>query len=92
MAEEQPLLEAVVNEVVAEAHVRPEELRPEERAYLEKHALKKPLGVLHMIDEGGPDDKILAVSAADPRFDEVTSLETLSPHVLSEIGHFFAVL
>src|SRR5206468_2237243 len=41
-------LEAVVNEVVAEAHLRPEELRPEERAYLEKHALKKPLGVLHI--------------------------------------------
>src|SRR5215471_2496862 len=39
-------LDAVVNEVVAEAHVRPEELRPEERAYLEKHALKKPLRVL----------------------------------------------
>src|SRR3954451_17449092 len=48
MAEEPPPLEAVVNEVVGEAHLRPEELRPEERAYLEKHALKKPLGVLHI--------------------------------------------
>jgi ethanolamine permease len=38
-------LDAVVNEVVAEAHVRPEELRPEERAYLKDHALKKPLRV-----------------------------------------------
>src|SRR5437764_3424009 len=46
MAEEPPPLEAVVNEVVAEAHVRPEELRPEERAYLQEHALKKPLRVL----------------------------------------------
>jgi ethanolamine permease len=39
-------LEAVVNEVVAEAHVRPEELRPEERQFLQQHALKKPLRVL----------------------------------------------
>src|SRR5438445_6520367 len=35
----------VVQEVVAEARVRPEELRPEERAYLKEHALKKPLRV-----------------------------------------------
>lgn len=39
-------LEAVVNEVIAEAHVRPEELKAAERAYLEQHALKKPLRVL----------------------------------------------
>src|SRR5262249_43769076 len=45
MGEEPRPLEAVVNEVVAEAHVRPEELRPEERAYLQEHALKKPLRV-----------------------------------------------
>ncbi|MBI1917367.1 MAG: amino acid permease [Planctomycetes bacterium] len=46
MGEDPRPLEAVVNEVVAEAHVRPEELRPEERAYLQEHALKKPLRVL----------------------------------------------
>src|SRR5215471_11801103 len=39
-------LDAVVNEVIAEAHLRPDELRPEERAYLQEHALKKPLRVL----------------------------------------------
>jgi ethanolamine permease len=43
---ETPPLDAVVNEVVAEAQLRPEELRPEERAYLQEHALKKPLRVL----------------------------------------------
>src|SRR5882672_3754448 len=43
---ETPPLDAVVNEVVAEAHLRPEELRPEDRAYLQEHALKKPLRVL----------------------------------------------
>jgi ethanolamine permease len=39
-------LEAVVQEVVAEAHLQIDELRPEERAYLKDHALKKPLRVL----------------------------------------------
>jgi ethanolamine permease len=39
-------LDAVVNEVLAEAHVRSEELRPEERTFLKEHALKKPLRVL----------------------------------------------
>src|SRR5262249_10425858 len=38
-------LDAIVDEVVAEGHVRPDELRPEERAYLKEHALKKPLRV-----------------------------------------------
>jgi ethanolamine permease len=38
-------LEAVVNEVVAEAHVRADQIRPEEREYLKAHALKKPLRV-----------------------------------------------
>ena len=46
MGEDPRPLDAVVNEVVAEAHLRPEELRPEERAYLREHALKKPLRVL----------------------------------------------
>src|SRR5213082_247166 len=48
MADEPPPLDAVVNEVVAEAHLRPDELRPEERDYLREHALKKPLRVLHI--------------------------------------------
>jgi ethanolamine permease len=38
-------LDAVVEEVLSEVHVRPEELRPGERAFLEQHALKKPLRV-----------------------------------------------
>jgi ethanolamine permease len=45
MEDEPRPLDAVVNELAAEAHVRPEELRPEERDYLRDHALKKPLRV-----------------------------------------------
>jgi ethanolamine permease len=39
-------LDDTVNELVSEAHVRPDELRAEERAFLKEHALKKPLRVL----------------------------------------------
>jgi ethanolamine permease len=39
-------LDAIVTEVVVEGHVSPDQLRPEERAYLKEHALKKPLRVL----------------------------------------------
>src|SRR5437588_13063818 len=41
-------LDLVVREVLSEAHLREAELRPEEREYLKEHALKKPMGVLHI--------------------------------------------
>jgi ethanolamine permease len=45
---EQSELDQVVDEVVAEAHLQLDALRPEERQYLKEHALKKPMGVLHI--------------------------------------------
>jgi ethanolamine permease len=41
-------LDLVVAEVVRDAHVEAGALRPEERQYLKEHALKKPMGVLHI--------------------------------------------
>jgi len=41
-------LDKVVAEIASEAHVRLDALRPEERKYLQDHALKKPMGVLHV--------------------------------------------
>ncbi len=41
-------LDQVVEEVVSEAHLQVETLRPEERQYLHDHALKRPMGVLHI--------------------------------------------
>ncbi len=38
----------------------------------------------------GPDDKIIAVPVADPRFDEVRDLGDLAQHWLREIDNFFA--
>src|SRR6266705_3467525 len=41
-------IEQVVEEVVRETHVAIETLHPEEKAYLKEHALKRPMGVLHV--------------------------------------------
>jgi inorganic pyrophosphatase len=48
-----------------------------------------PIGVLDMRDEKGPDQKILAVSAVDPRWNEVRGLAGLAQHWLLEIENFF---
>ncbi len=49
------------------------------------------VGMLAMSDEKGVDNKILAVAEDDPRFSEVRELDQVTPHVLKEISHFFAV-
>ncbi|HJZ59205.1 MAG TPA: amino acid permease [Gemmataceae bacterium] len=41
-------LDLVVREVLSEAHLGESEVRPEDREYLKQHALKKPMGVLHV--------------------------------------------
>jgi inorganic pyrophosphatase len=42
-----------------------------------------------MSDEAGPDAKILAVPATDPRFADYRELRHLPEHFLAEIRHFF---
>ncbi|MBI3978893.1 MAG: inorganic diphosphatase [Chloroflexi bacterium] len=51
----------------------------------------RPVGVLDMRDESGPDEKILAVPAVDPRFATIVDLEDLAPHWLHEIEAFFEI-
>jgi inorganic pyrophosphatase len=53
------------------------------------HIVARPIGVLDMRDEKGPDEKILAVPLGDPRFQSVVDLNTLDPHWLREIENFF---
>jgi inorganic pyrophosphatase len=48
------------------------------------------LGMLEMDDEKGRDEKILAVPAGDPRFQDVHQLRDLPSHWLREIEAFFA--
>ena len=50
----------------------------------------RPIGVLLMEDEGGEDEKILAVPEGDPRFAEVNDLNDLPHHWLAEVENFFA--
>ncbi len=51
----------------------------------------KPIGVFHMADEKGPDEKIICVPVADPIANSTTDLKDLNPHLLKEIEHFFRV-
>ncbi len=43
-----------------------------------------------MTDEGGEDEKLLAVPEGDPRFAEVFDLKDLPHHWLDEVENFFA--
>ena len=49
----------------------------------------RPVGVMHMRDQGKADDKILAVSTYDPVFDHIRELADVPPHLLAEIRRFF---
>ena len=49
----------------------------------------RPIGALRMIDSGEEDNKIIAVPADDPRFEEVKELDDLSNHAKKEIKNFW---
>ena len=44
-----------------------------------------------MVDEKGPDAKLLCVPVSDPIWNQLNSLEDVNPHLLKEIEHFFSV-
>jgi len=51
----------------------------------------RPIGVILMEDEGGIDNKVLAVPVekVDPRFKEIQDIKDLSEHQKKEIQEFF---
>ena len=51
----------------------------------------KPIGVMHMVDNGQADDKIIAVCVHDPFYKDYESIGDLPAHVSEEIKHFFKV-
>src|SRR6185312_7394524 len=51
----------------------------------------RPIGVLQMVDQGKPDQKILAVAKSSPTHMEIKKLSDLASHVLREIEHFFSI-
>ena len=52
-------------------------------------AKARPIAIMHMIDGGDSDDKIIAVPAKDPRWDEIQNLGDINKHTLKEMQHFF---
>lgn len=50
----------------------------------------KPIGILRMRDEKGPDDKLLSVAINDPTYRSVNDVNELPKHLLIEIEHFFS--
>lgn len=51
--------------------------------------LARPIGMFHMRDEAGGDDKIICVPAGDPRQAHITELEHINEFDRLEIQHFF---
>jgi len=51
----------------------------------------KPIGVFHMADEKGPDEKIICVPVSDPIWNRLNDLNELNGHMIKEIEHFFKV-
>ncbi len=49
----------------------------------------RPIGILKMIDDGLPDDKILAVPVGEPAYQDVHIQTQIFPHTLRTISHFF---
>ena len=49
----------------------------------------RPIGILKMIDDGLPDDKILAVPVGEPAYHDVYTQSQIAPHTVRTISHFF---
>lgn len=51
----------------------------------------KPIAVFKMVDEKGPDAKILCVPKYDSNWNHLKKLSDIPPHLLKEIAHFFSI-
>lgn len=51
----------------------------------------KPIGMLKMIDNKLPDEKIIAVCVDDPFYNQYNDICELPKHIMDEIKHFFSV-
>jgi inorganic pyrophosphatase len=50
----------------------------------------RPVAIMHMIDGGDADDKVIAVPVDDPRWKDVADLADVNKHTLKEIEHFYS--
>jgi len=51
----------------------------------------RPVGVFHMTDEKGPDEKVVCVPLKDPFWSRVIDIHDVPPELRNEIEHFFQV-
>jgi inorganic pyrophosphatase len=51
----------------------------------------RPVGVFHMEDEKGPDEKVICVPPRDPIWDRVSDIHDVPSELRNEIEHFFQV-
>ena len=49
----------------------------------------RPVAIMHMIDGGDSDDKVIAVPVDDPRWSDVKDLADVNKHTLKELEHFY---
>lgn len=49
----------------------------------------RPVGVFHMTDEKGPDEKVICVPTGEPSVDRVIDLDDVGAELRREIEHFF---
>ncbi|MEZ4103955.1 MAG: inorganic diphosphatase [Candidatus Paceibacterota bacterium] len=49
----------------------------------------RPIAIMEMTDGGERDDKVVAVPADDPRFEEINDLKDINKHFIKEMTHFF---
>ncbi len=50
----------------------------------------RPIAIMHMIDSGDNDDKVIAVPVNDPRWDDVKDLDDINKHTIKEMEHFYS--
>ena len=51
----------------------------------------RAVGVFHMADEKGPDEKVLCVPLNDPSWSAIADIHDVPPQLRNEIEHFFQV-
>ncbi|MFT7583560.1 MAG: inorganic pyrophosphatase [Myxococcota bacterium] len=49
----------------------------------------RAIGVMHMMDQGKGDDKIIAIHVSDPAYASYTDISQLPTHIFAEIKRFF---
>ena len=50
-----------------------------------------PIGIFHMSDEKGPDEKVICVPMNDPTWGKLSDVHDIPPELRNEIEHFFQV-